>query len=172
MASGSKSTHLIKDSVLAALQTMNFDPTSATLRIILERPPAGIDFALQQGHGNAYQLDQKQRSTGDDLQFEFPVKVRPGKDQQPNFTGDFVQGPVGDRFVYINIGTYAGQANTQWSRRLKIPLAGISWDMLRAGKVIAARVPGTAKNGEPTCAYSWRKQMGPAWGWRVAGVSK
>jgi len=145
---------------------MKTDPTTATLRIILEHPPAGIDFALAQGHGNAYQLVQKQRSAGGDLQFEFTVKVKPGKDRQPNFTGEFVQGPVGDRFVYINIGTFAGQLNTQWSRRLKIPLGGISWEMLRAGKVIAANVPGTSKNGEPTCAYSWRKQA-EGWGWRL-----
>jgi len=146
---------------------MKTEPPTATLRIILEHPPAGIDFALQQGHGNAYQLSQKQRSGGGDLKFEFTVTVRIGKDQQPNFTGDFVQGPVGDRFVYINIGTFAGQLNTQWSRRLKIPLSGISWEMLRAGKVIAANVPGTSKNGEPTCAYSWRKHA-EGWGWRLA----
>ncbi len=144
------------------------DPTTATFRIILERPPAGIDFALQQGHANAYQLAQKQTSTGKDLKFEFTVKVRAGKDQQPNFTGNFVQGPVGDRFVYINIGTYAGQINTQWSRRLKIPLSPISWDLLRAGKVIAARVPGADQKGEPSCAYAWRKRVGPSWGWQIS----
>jgi hypothetical protein len=28
-----------------------------------------------------------------------------------------VQGPPGQRFVYIGIGTYAGQTGTPWSRR-------------------------------------------------------
>src|SRR5262245_28790268 len=139
------------------------DATNLSLSIILEQPPAGIDFGLQQGHGSAYQVVQKQRSKGGDLTFDFTVKVKTGKDQQPDFTGDFVQGQAGDRFVYINIGTYAGQTNTPWSRRLKIPVSGISWSTLRANKVLAARVPGTSRKGEPNCAYTWRKEVGPNW---------
>jgi hypothetical protein len=139
-----------------------------SLRIILERPPAGIDFALQEGHGSAFEVVQKQRSKGGDLEFEFTVTAKAGKDGSPNFLGPFVQGPVGERFVYINIGTYAGQTDTCWSRRLKIPLSGITWDMLRSGKVLVAHVPGTGKDGSPSCAYSWRKSVGPSWQWQLA----
>ena len=145
---------------------MKSQPSNVTLRIILEEPPAGIDFALQQGGGSAYELVQQQHSRAGDLQFEFMVNAKPGKDQLPNFTGRFVQGPVGDRFVYINIGTCAGQTNTPWSRRLKIPLSGINWDMLSSGEVLVARVPGTAKDGSPSCAYAWRKSVGPSWTWQ------
>jgi hypothetical protein len=103
------------------------------LRIILEKPTPGVDFALQKGRGGDYETVQTQRSEGRDLHFEFTVRVKAtGKDSSPNFLGAFVQGPTGERFVYIDIGTYAGQTGTCWSRRLKIPLRGITWQMIEA----------------------------------------
>jgi hypothetical protein len=122
------------------------------LRIILESPPAGIDFALQKGSGNDYETVQKQRSAKGDLKFEFSVRVRDGKDGEPNFLGPFVQGPAQQRFVYIDIGTCAGQIGTTWSRRLKVPLHGITWDLVKKGKTLETHVPGTGKDGGPTCA--------------------
>jgi hypothetical protein len=123
-----------------------------TLRIILESPPPGIDFGLQEGSGNDYNVVQKQRSSKGDLTFEFSVRVREGKDGQPNLLGPFVQGPAHQRFVYIDIGTYAGQTNTAWSRRLKVPLLGITWALIEKRKMLETHVPGTAKDGSPTCA--------------------
>jgi hypothetical protein len=120
--------------------------------IILERPPAGVDYALQEGSGNNYKTVQMQRSTGQDLTFRFSARVREGKDGKPNFLGPFVQGPTHERFVYLDIGTYAGQTNTIWSRRLKIPLRGITWEMIDKKQSLETRVPGTAKDGSPTCA--------------------
>ena len=126
-----------------------------TLRIVLEKPPTDVDFGVQKGHGNDYETFQTQRSKKQNLQFEFPVRVKEGKDGQPNFLGHFAQGPASARFVYLDIGTYAGQTGTPWSRRLKIPLTGISWQIvekaLRSSKPLEARVPGTGKDGGPTC---------------------
>lgn len=136
------------------------------MRVVLERPTAGVDFALQKGKGKPFDLEGKQRSKGGNLEFEFTITAKAGKDL-PNFTGPFVQGPSGERFVYINIGTYAGQTNTCWSRRLKIPLGGITWNMIRSGKVLIASIPGTGKDGGPSCAYSWRKEVDPSWNWKM-----
>jgi len=151
---------------------MKNEPTAATLRIVLERPTAGVDFGLQKGHGSDYEVVAKQRSKGGDLEFDFTVTAqtnkKPGTDHLPNFLGPFVQGAAGERFVYINIGTYAGQINTPWSRRLKIPLSGITWAMLRNGKVLVAHLPGTGKDGGPSCAYEWRKRVSPSWQWELA----
>lgn len=122
------------------------------LRIILEGASPGIDFALQEGSGNDYNVVQKQRSSKGDLMFEFAVRVREGKDGQPNLLGPFVQGPTQQRFVYIDIGTFAGQVDTHWSRRLKVPLHGITWELIKKGKTLETRVPGTGKDGGPTCA--------------------
>ena len=146
--------------------------TAVTLRVVLEKPTAGVDFGLQEGHGSGYEVVAKQRSKGDDLEFEFTVTAKTGRDDDlPNLTGSFVQGPTGQRFVYINIGTYAGQSNTPWSRRLKIPLSGITWDMLGSGKVLVACIPGTGKDGGPSCAYEWRRRVSPSWQWQL-GESK
>jgi len=117
------------------------------LRIILESPTKGVDFALQKGKGHAYEMVQKQRSNGKDLKFEFSVKAEGNR-----FTGPFVQGPPAERFVYIDIGACAGQTDTQWSRRLKVPLRDITTEMIKSSAVLETRVPGTGKDGGPNCA--------------------
>ena len=126
-----------------------------TLRILVRNPPTGVDFGVQEGHGNDYKTVQTQRFTKQDLQFEFPVRVKENKDGGPNFLGPFAQGPADQRFVYLDIGTYAGQTNTHWSRRLKIPLAGITWALIeqaeRTSRAIEVCVPGTGRDGGPTC---------------------
>ena len=126
-----------------------------TFRIILEDPPPGVDYGLQKGAGNDYEVVQKQRSKSGDLTFEFTARVKEGKDGQPVLLGPFTHGPTDGRFTYLDIGTYAGQTNTPWSRRLKIPLAGITWPMIEqasdASVVIEVRMPGTGTDGGPTC---------------------
>ena len=128
------------------------------LRLILLAPPAGIDYGLQSGQGPGYATVQTQRSVGKDLRFEFSVEVKSGaKKGLPDFRGPVVQGPSGGRFVYIDIGTYAGQKNTPWSRRLKIPLTGLTWAQVERasrdeGAVLEARVAGAAADGSPACA--------------------
>ena len=141
--------------------------TEITLRLTLERPPAGVDFGLQQGRGNPFEIIQKQRSTGRDLKFKFNVAVKADQEEAPDFAGPFVQGRRGERFFYINIGTYAGQTNTEWGRRLKVPLSAITWDVIRSQKPVAASIPGTDKDGGPSCAYEWRKRVDPSWRWKV-----
>jgi hypothetical protein len=124
-----------------------------TLRIILEQPPAGVDFALQKGRGSLYEMAQKQRSDGKDLVFEFEPSIREGvPDSMAAVGGPFVQGPPKQRFVYVDIGTYAGQADSRWGRRLKIPLEGIPPKFIGTGGVLEARVPGTGRDGGPNCA--------------------
>ena len=128
-----------------------------TLRIILEKPPAGIDFGLQSGNGNNYTTVQRQRSGLNDLSFELEIKVKKTVEGKPNFLGPYAQGPIDERFVYIDIGTYAGNSHSVWGRRLKVPLKSISWaDIEQAiangNKILETRVPGTGRDGGPNCA--------------------
>lgn len=128
-----------------------------TLQIILNKPPSGVLFGLQKGSGSNYETIQKQMSGSGDLTFAFDVSVKGDKlkDEIPKLTGPFVQGPATGRFVYIGIGTYAGQLNTVWSRRLKVPLSGFTWDLLGSlteQTVLQTTVPGTGKDGGPNCA--------------------
>lgn len=140
-------------------------PREITLRLTLEKPTAGVDFALQQGRGRPFTTVQKQRSNGRDLKFEFQVTVKTGKNGAPDFGGPFVQGAAGERFFYVNIGSYAGQTETPWSRRLKVPLYLIGWDAIESGGLLTAKIPGTGKDGGPSCAYEWRKRVDPKWRW-------
>jgi hypothetical protein len=135
------------------------------LRLTLEQPTAGVDFALQKGRGSAFTTEQSQRSSGRDLKFEIPVVVKTGQDGVPDFSGPYVQGSAGQRFFYINIGTYAGQTNTPWGRRLKVPLYVISWSAVRSGRTLTASIPGAGKGGGPSCAYERRKRVDSNWGW-------
>ena len=127
-------------------------------RIILLSPPPGIDFALQKGSGSKYEPIQKQRSDTHNLSFDFSAEVKGirQKDQLPDFRGPFVQGPAGARFIYIDIGSLAGQTD-QLAWRLKVPLVGITWKMVEefdsnSDARLETEVPGTHKNGGPNCA--------------------
>lgn len=128
-----------------------------TLRIILEKPTADVVFGVQQGSGHNYVTIQKQLSQGENLTFEVSVKLKSKTDEMPVFLGLAAQGPPKERFVYIDIGTAAGQFDSIWSRRLKIPLKSITWELIEQLEAspqsfLEVRVPGTGKDGSPNCA--------------------
>jgi hypothetical protein len=139
------------------------------LQIVLVKPTPGVDFGLQKGSGNNYETVQKQRSDSKDLSFNFTVNIKGDKtkDDWPKFSGNFVQGPTNGKFIYIDIGSYAGQTHTHWARRLKVPLTGITWkdiEQLIADQNFKLRttVPGTGKDGGPNCAT-----VKPFDGWQI-----
>ena len=133
------------------------------LRIVLEGAPAGVDFGVQKGKGNDYKTVQTQTSTGKDLIFSLTVEVK-DRSGTPNILGPFAQGPPTGRFLYIDIGQYAGQKDSPWSRRLKIPLSGITWSLIDKASLLEARVRGTGKDGGPTCGT-----VRPFEGWKRVG---
>ena len=133
------------------------------LRIILEQPPKGVDFGLQKGRGTFYETVQTKKFSGKDLIFEFTIDVKQDGKASPGFAGPFVQGPAGERFVYIDIGKYAGQADSVWGGRLKVPLNGITTAMIHSGEFLETRVPGTARDGSPAVAT-----VKPFAGWKLA----
>ncbi len=81
--------------------------------------------------------------------------------------GAWIQGTPGKRFIYIDIGTYAGQADSTWSRRLKISLDTITWAMieelsLNDELMLQCKVEGTANDGGPNCGT-----VKPFQGWHL-----
>ena len=131
------------------------------LRIVLRRPPAGVRFALQRGEthaGKEVELEAVQEADGvGDLAFSCTVRVRPQADGTLRFLGPFAHGPTAGRFVYITVGQRAGQPQSPWDRRAKIPLAGITPELVAAvgttqSAVLEATIEGTLKDGSPTCA--------------------
>jgi len=88
------------------------------------------------------------------------------EDGLPNFLGPLTHGPTTGRFIYINIGKSAGEIDSCWDRRIKVPLGGITWDMIEKAStklVLEARLPGTGKDGGPSCAT-----VKPTEGWKVS----
>ena len=138
------------------------------IRIILVAPPTGVDFGIQEGKGNDYKTIQVQRSKTNDLQFECSITVKGNRaDGPPNFVGSVVQGPPMGRFIYIDIGKSAGQLDSCWQRRIKIPLQGITWELIDSlvdapKRLLQATIPGTGKDGGPSCAT-----VKPIDGWKV-----
>lgn len=131
-----------------------------TLRITLVAPPAGVAWSLQKDDRPV----DNQLSDGGDLTFE--VSVRFVEDAKgARYLGPFVKNQGGRRFVYFRVGTSAGQHDSPWNRRGKIWLEDIPLDLARAaaasGGAVAARFPGTGKDGGPACAT-----VRPIGGWR------
>ena len=121
-------------------------------------------YGLQKGKGNSYETIQKQLASLDDLTFEFSVGIKLDEGH-PVFFGPFTQGPPRERFIYIDTGTYAGQTETRWSRRLKIPLKGITSNLFERftdADCLLATLPGSDnKDGGPTCGT-----IQPLEGWK------
>ena len=95
-------------------------------------------------------------NSGGRLIFDFELTADLS-DTVPNFLGPFSQGPKSARFVYINSGTAAGQIDSCWSRRAKVPLMEITTGEVKSvlkkpGSRIEARLNGVGRDGGPVCA--------------------
>ena len=113
------------------------------LCITLVGPLAGVLFCRAKGSGAKTEFIDATVSNGQDLSFTFEVAVKKVTSAEiPDFGGAFVQGKAGARFVYLNIGQYAGQTDSPWKRRVKVGLTGISHTMLWPQQVMTAAVSG------------------------------
>lgn len=144
------------------------DERAVLLRIVVLNPVAGCAYALQRGK---VELDQTQVSDGADLVFNLSLSLRPLADGLLDPKGTHVQGPRGARFVYINSGTLAGQTDSCWTRRAKVPLRGVDKVLPADGlnhlpPMIEARIAGKARDFGPACASvpllgeGWRRLIG------------
>jgi hypothetical protein len=130
-----------------------------TLRLRIDDPVPGVAYSLQ---------DKKSAPVAPvvadhgPVAFDVPVRLAPG----PKFHGDFVrsEGPE-RRFVYIAVGAQAGQADSPWSRRVKVDIHRLPVDLLDralSGQMLEALIPGRDKDGGPACAT-----LQPIGGWRA-----
>ena len=129
---------------------------TVTLRLIIDDPVPGVRYSLQKDD-----LPFDPRTAGDGpLAFELPVTLHP----DGRLTGPFVrrEGPE-RRFVYIRIGTSAGDHASPWSRRAKIDIHDIPAALRVADSVLETHLPGRGKDGSPACAT-----VRPVIGWRPA----
>ena len=118
---------------------------TVTLRLIIDDPVPGVRYSLQKDD-----MPFEPRTAGDGpLAFELPVTLHP----DGRMTGPFVrrEGPQ-RRFVYIRIGTSAGDHASAWSRRAKVDIHTIPAALLVPGARLEVHLPGRARDGSPACA--------------------
>ena len=130
-------------------------PESIPLRIVIVQPPAGVAWAVQRGR---HDLIAPAHQSPDEIVFEVTARLgRPRAGGVPNLLGDVTQGPPDGRFIYVNAGQLAGQADSCWQRRAKVFLRGIDAAMVASvlaapGARLEARMQGTGARGGPACA--------------------
>jgi len=138
-----------------------------TCNIVLEKPLPGVVYGLQKGSGAVYETIQQIKAGYDDLLFTFSITLILGSNNEFDCKGPFVQGPQKSRFIYINIGTSAGQVESFWTRRSKVPLTLDNQIITHVSQhddiVIQTAVPGIGKDGGPNCAT-----VKPFAGWTIA----
>ena len=122
--------------------------TPITLRLTIADPVPGVRYSLQKDDAPFEPVTAK------DAPLSFDVPIRLSADNR--FLGPFVrrEGPA-RRFVYIRIGTSAGDHASPWSRRAKIDIHDIPpalLDQARGGRVLEVVLPGRGKDGSPACA--------------------
>ena len=147
---------------------MRADRFDLPLRIVVDDPVPGVALALQRGAAAKAALEPPAKATASAMAFEFAVVVDGAlPDGRPRLLGPCVQGPPGERFAYLCVGQMAGQAASEWSRRVKVPLHGLSWSLIEAlapGQRLEAHIASRGKDGTPACASV--KLLPP--GWRAA----
>ncbi len=126
------------------------------IRIVVETPVPGMAIALQRGAAGKAKLAPPTHRSAEAATFDLAVTVE-GRlpDGRPRLLGPFVQGPPGGRFVYLPVGRYAGQADSKWGGRVKVPLGGLTWEAiegLRPGARLVARIAGRSPKGGPALA--------------------
>ena len=135
------------------------------MRIMVLDPSDNVAIKVQKGRDELLAPASANKKA---LVFDFPITVDLS-DGNPNFLGKFVQGPRHARFVYVNSGTYAGQADSCWGRRAKIPLTGISAEQIQelrrspGGKLEVSFAATGGRDGGPVCG-TIRFQDG---GWKI-----
>ena len=122
--------------------------TPITLRLTIPDPAPGVRYSLQKDD------TPHEPVTATNAPLSFDVSVRLTDDNR--MLGPFVRREGKERrFVYIRIGTSAGDHAGAWSRRAKIDIHDIPpalLDRARNGAVLEVVLPGKGKDGSPACA--------------------
>ena len=154
-----------------ARSTSQTGPTAtslpARLRIRYLNPPDPRQhharFGLQEKRPGDWVLHERTTEADGAFVFECDCEAKklPGE-TAPDFVGRFVQGPRGERFLYLSWkpdGWSAGEPEPGpevWVRRIKIHLSGISWAKIRvaakAGGFLETSIAGRGRDGGPACA--------------------
>ena len=144
---------------------MRPDRFELPLRIVVVDPVPGLAIGMQRGQAGKAVLVPPTSRSSEAVIFEFAVTVDgclPGG--TPRLLGPFVQGPPIARFVYLPVGRHAGQTDSEWGGRVKVPLSGLGLEQIEAlalGERLAARITGRSPKGGPALASM--RLLPPGW---------
>jgi hypothetical protein len=143
-------------------------PDEMLLRIAVIQPPHGVPWAVQSGRSELIRpIDRTERL----ILFDLTVRLGTTRaDGQLTLLGPVTQGSPANRFLYVNSGSRAGQADSCWGRRAKVPLTGITPALVESvrrkpGARLEVRIAGTGPDGGPACATVPLLDGG----WRIIG---
>ena len=131
------------------------------LRIVVDNPIPGFAMALQRGATAKAERVPPAKQAANDMVFDFEVTVDGAlPDSRPRLLGPCVQGPPGERFIYL----YIWSLDHSWNGRAKVPLKDIGWaaiEALEPGQRLCAHFNGTGRGGAPACGSV--KLSPPGW---------
>ena len=147
---------------------MPADRFDLPLRIVVTEPIADVSLSLQRGaSGKAALVAPVSRSTAA-LVFDLEVTVEGAlANGRPQLLGPYVQGPPGERFVYVCVCQESGA----FIGRMKVPLRDLDWPAIEAlppGGRIEGRISGRNPKGGPALATV--PILSP--GWKAASALK
>jgi hypothetical protein len=130
---------------------VTIETKTVVVRVTVDYPPSGpgVVFGLQDKSGHI--VDGVPGPQGQ-ITFEGEVRVTPTSTGNPNFLGPITHGPPTSRHLYLSHGRSGGEG---WIKRIKLPLASITWEMINAASdgAISARVDGRSA---ATVRTEWR----------------
>ena len=129
------------------------DQREIRARLVIEQPVAGVLHSLQEGDDAP--LDPKRSGTGEALAFDFALRLERSADGAKVFGPQVRREGKVRRFVYVRVGTCAGDPASPWTRRMKIDIHDIDpalLDAAIAGGVLEGTLNGTLPDGSPACA--------------------
>jgi hypothetical protein len=112
-----------------------------------------VDFGMQDKKSVVH---PGKRGKGGVLHFEIDIAVKLAS-AAPVFSGPFVHGPPGGRFLYLS-WKKRGQHEHPWAWRIKIPLGDIIWALIRQAQKGAHCLEANVVGRRPHSADSvvWR----------------
>lgn len=144
---------------------MRADRFDLPIRIVVDDPIAGLALAQQRGQSAKAALIPPVSRSAEGVAFDLEVTVAGAlADGRPRLLGPNVQGPPEARFVYLCVGRYAGQADSPWAGRVKVPLGDLTSEKIEAlppGGRLTARIPGRSPRGGPALATV--RLLPPGW---------
>jgi len=96
------------------------------------------------------------RGDAAEARWDLDVDIVPGRDGRLDFRGPWVQGKLGDRFLYLTRGGRIAGGCLATFRRAKLMLAvideGLLHEAIASGATLEGRLPLTDAKGGPRCA--------------------